>query len=247
MLIYMKLRKKNLMKYLNKKLINTILITCIFWAISLAKAASSNENNLIIKAANEDKIAQYHLANLLLSKNVDEKYNDKIFYWYQQSAEQGYAEAEFALSVIYSERGDSKQSLIWLEKAAKQNHTKSQYKLGIDYLFGFGVEVDNSKALYFLEKSAQQDYIPAQVELGNLYLTTGGLGSDLDNYKKGIYWYEKAAQKNNAFAQLNLGIIQMAQSNYQQALLWLNQACNNDLTDACRLASEIMTKIASKK
>ena len=243
----MKLRKKNLMKYLNKKLINAVLITCIFWAISLAKAASSNENNLIIKAANGDKIAQYHLANLLLSKNVDEKYNDKIFYWYQQSAEQGYAEAEFALSVIYSERGDSQQSLIWLEKAAKQNHTKSQYKLGIDYLFGFGVEVDNSKALYFLEKSAQQDYIPAQVELGNLYLTTGGLGSDLDNYKKGIYWYEKAAQKNNAFAQLNLGIIQMAQSNYQQALLWLNQACNNDLTDACRLASEIMTKIASKK
>ena len=243
----MKLRKKNLMKYLNKKFINAVFITCIFWAISLAKAASSNENNLIIKAANGDKIAQYHLANLLLSKNVDEKYNDKIFYWYQQSAEQGYAEAEFALSVIYSERGDSQQSLIWLEKAAKQNHTKSQYKLGIDYLFGFGVEVDNSKALYFLEKSAQQDYIPAQVELGNLYLTTSGLGSDLDNYKKGLYWYKKAAEKNNAFAQLNLGIIQMAQSNYQQALLWLNQACNNDLTDACRLASEIMTKIASKK
>ena len=235
------------MKYLNKKLINAVFITCIFWAISLAKAASSNENNLIIKAANGDKIAQYHLANLLLSKNVDEKYNDKIFYWYQQSAEQGYAEAEFALSVIYSERGDSQQSLIWLEKAAKQNHTKSQYKLGIDYLFGFGVEVDNSKALYFLEKSAEQDYIPAQVELGNLYLTTSGLGSDLDNYKKGLYWYKKAAEKNNAFAQLNLGIIEMAQSNYQQALLWLNQACKNDLTDACRLASEIMTKIASKK
>ena len=237
------------MKYLNKKLINTILITCIFWAISLAKAASSNENNLIIKAANGDKIAQYHLANLLLSKNVDEKYNDKIFYWYQQSAEQGYAEAEFALSVIYSERGDSQQSLIWLEKAAKQNHTKAQYELGINYRFGFGfgVEADSSKALYFLEKSAQQDYIPAQVELGNLYLTTFDLGSDLDSYKKGVYWYEKAAQKNNAFAQLNLGIIQMAQSNYQQALLWLNQACNNDLTDACRLASEIMTKIASKK
>lgn len=243
----MKLRKKNLMKYLNKKLINAVLFTCIFWAISFAKAASSNENNLIIKAANGDKIAQYHLANLLLSKNVDEKYNDKIFYWYQQSAEQGYAEAEFALSIIYSERGDSQQSLIWLEKAAKQNHTKSQYKLGIDYLFGFGVEVDNSKALYFLEKSAEQDYIPAQVELGNLYLTTSGLGSDLDNYKKGLYWYKKAAEKNNAFAQLNLGIIEMAQSNYQQALLWLNQACNNDLTDACRLASEIMTKIVSKK
>ena len=235
------------MKYLNKKFITAVGLTCILLVINLAKADIDNENNLIIKAENGDKVAQYHLANLLLSKNVDGKYNDKIFYWYQQSAEQGYAEAEFALSVIYSERGDSQQSLIWLEKAAKQNHTKSQYELGIDYLFGFGVEVDNSKALYFLEKSAEQDYIPAQVELGNLYLTTSGLGSDLDNYKKGLYWYKKAAEKNNGFAQLNLGIIEMAQSNYQQALLWLNQACNNDLTDACRLASEIMTKIASKK
>ncbi|MFQ1007763.1 SEL1-like repeat protein [Gilliamella apicola] len=38
---------------------------------------------------------------------------------------------------------------IWLEKAAKQNYTKSQYKLSINYLFGFGVEADRSKALYF--------------------------------------------------------------------------------------------------
>ena len=121
----------------------------------------------------------------------------------------GYVEAEFALSVIYSERGDSEKSFIWLEKAAKQNHAKAQYELGINYRFGFDVKSDSSKALYFLEKSAQQDYIPAQVELGNLYLTTSGLGSDLDNYKKELYWYKKSAQKNNAFAQLNLGIIQM--------------------------------------
>ena len=89
---------------------------------------------------------------MLLSKNVDEKNNNKIFYWYQQSAEQGYAEAEFALSVIYSERGDSEKSFIWLEKAAKQNYAKAQYELGINYRFGFDVKSDSSKALYFLRK-----------------------------------------------------------------------------------------------
>lgn len=241
-MIYMKRRKENLMKYLIKKFITAVGLTCILWAINLAKADIDNENNLIIKAENGDKIAQYDLANLLLSKNVDEKYNDKIFYWYQQSAEQGYAEAEFALSIIYLERHNYPQSLIWLEKAAKQNHAKAQYKLGINYRYGFDVEVDKSKALYFLEKSAQQDYTPAQVELGNLYLTTSDFGSGLDSYKKGVYWYEKAAQRNDAFAQLNLGIIQMAQANYQQALLWLNQACKNNLTDGCQLASKIKTK-----
>ncbi len=164
---------------------NGRVLTCILWAINLVKADIDNENNLIIKAENGDKVAQYYLANLLLSKNVDEKYNDKIFYWYQQSAEQGYAEAEFALSVIYSERSNFPQLLIWLEKTAKQNRAKAQYKLSINYRFGFGVEADSSKALYLLEKSAQQDYIPAQVELGNLYLTTFDLGSHLDSYKKG--------------------------------------------------------------
>jgi uncharacterized protein len=202
--------------------------------------ADTNKNNLIIQAENGDKIAQYSLANLLLSQNIDKKYNDKVFYWYQQSAQQGYAEAQFALAIIYEELGNDEQAIIWLEKAAKQNHVQSQYSLGVNYRFGFWrVKPDSSKSLYWLTKAAQQDYTAAQVELGNLYLTSSGIDTD---YKKGLYWYKKAAEKNNAFAQLNLGIIEMAQSNYKQAFFWLNQACKNNLTDACHLASTIKVK-----
>jgi uncharacterized protein len=202
--------------------------------------ADTNKNNLIIQAENGDKIAQYSLANLLLSKNFDKKYNDKVFYWYQQSAQQGYAEAQFALAIIYEELGNDEQAIIWLEKAAKQNHVQSQYSLGVNYRFGFWrVKPNSSKSLYWLTKAAQQDYTAAQVELGNLYLTSSGIDTD---YKKGLYWYKKAAEKNNAFAQLNLGIIEMAQSNYKQAFFWLNQACKNNLTDACHLASTIKVK-----
>ncbi|OCG17316.1 tetratricopeptide repeat protein [Gilliamella sp. WF3-4] len=202
--------------------------------------ADTNKNNLIIQAENGDKIAQYSLANLLLSQNIDKKYNDKVFYWYQQSAQQGYAEAQFALAIIYEELGNDEQAIIWLEKAAKQNHVQSQYSLGVNYRFGFWrVKPDSSKSLYWLTKAAQQDYTAAQVELGNLYLTSSGIDTD---YKKGLYWYKKAAEKNNAFAQLNLGIIEMAQSNYKQAFFWLNQACKNNLTDACHLASTIKKK-----
>lgn len=202
--------------------------------------ANANKNNLIIQAENGDKIAQYSLANLLLSQNVDKKYDDKIFYWYQQSAQQGYAEAQFALAIIYEELDNNAQAIIWLEKAAKQNHVQSQYSLGINYRFGFwSVKPDSSKSLYWLTKAAQQDYTAAQVELGNLYLTSSEIDTD---YKKGLYWYKKAAEKNNAFAQLNLGLIEMAQSNYKQALFWLNQACKNNLTDGCHLVSTVKLK-----
>ncbi|WP_160426294.1 tetratricopeptide repeat protein [Gilliamella sp. Pas-s27] len=203
-------------------------------------ADTNNESNLIIQAENGDKIAQYSLANLLLSHSIDEKYDDRVFYWYQQSAQQGYAQAQFALAIIYEEQGNSEQAIIWLEKAAKQNHVQSQYSLGVNYRFGFlGVKLDNSKALYWLTKAAKQGYTAAQVELGNLYLTSSEIDTD---YKKGIDWYKKATEANNPFAQLNLGIIEKAQSNYKTALLWFERACKNNLTDGCQLASEMIAK-----
>lgn len=235
----MKQRKWKLMKYLSKKLALIIMLSFILCNSNIL-TANANKNNLIIQAENGDKIAQYSLANLLLSQSVDEKYDDKVFYWYQQSAQQGYAQAQFALAILYEEKDNNEQAIIWLEKAAKQNHVQSQYSLGVNYRFGFlGVKLDNSKALYWLTKAAKQGYTAAQVELGNLYLTSSEIDPD---YKKGIDWYKKAAEANNPFAQLNLGIIEKAQSNYKTALLWFERACKNNLTDGCQLASEMIAK-----
>ncbi|MFQ0974268.1 tetratricopeptide repeat protein [Gilliamella sp. CG35] len=170
------------------------------------------------------------------------KYNDKVFYWYQLSAQQGYAEAQFALAILYEELDNKEQAIIWLEKAAKQNHVQSQYLLGVNYRFGFwGLEHDSTKALYWLTKAANQGYTAAQVELGNLYLTNSEIDT-YEDYEKGINWYKKAAEANNPFAQLNLGIIEKAQSNYKIALLWFERACKNNLTDGCLLASEMIVK-----
>jgi TPR repeat protein len=239
-MIYMKQNRKNLMKYLNKKLALVIMLFFMLCNVN-SVMADSNKDDLIQQAKSGDKVAQYSLANLLLAQSIDkEKYDDEVVYWYKQSAQQGYAEAQFALAIIYEELGNDEQAIIWLEKAAKQNHVQSQYSLGVNYRFGFWrVKPDSSKSLYWLTKAAQQDYTAAQVELGNLYLTSSEIDTD---YKKGLYWYKKAAEKNNAFAQLNLGLIEMAQSNYKQAFFWLNQACKNNLTDACHLASTIKVK-----
>ncbi|OCG23440.1 hypothetical protein A9G11_05625 [Gilliamella sp. wkB108] len=245
--------EKNKRKYCNKK---SYLITILFfllWVVNIdniAKANNSPKDDLILKSENGDKVAQYLLANRLLSQNIGEKNNDKIFYWYQKSAQQGYADAQFALAMIYLERRNYKKTISWLLEAAKQNHVQSQYYLGVCYRFGFLMnKYDSLRALYWLRRAAEQGYIAAQVELGNLYLYDAGFNTENDE-KEGIYWFKTAAKANNdfsAFAQLNLGIITLAQSNYQQALSWFNQACNNKLTDGCHLATMVTQKVSTPK
>jgi len=239
------------MKYRNKKIYIITILFFLLWTVNIdniAMANNSSKDDLVLKAEKGDKVAQYSLANRLLYQNVGKKNNDKIFYWYQKSAQQGYADAQFALAIIYLERNEYEKTISWLLEAAKQNHVQSQYYLGMCYRFGFFVtKYDDSQALYWLNNAAEQGYTAAQVELGNLYLSGIGLDTDIE-VKKGIYWYKKAAKANNnfsAFAQLNLGIITLAQSNFQQALPWFNYACKNKLMDGCHLASDIVTKKSS--
>lgn len=194
------------------------------------------------KAKNNDITSQYFLANMFASGNGAELNDDKAFYWYDKAAKQGYADAQFSLATIYKNSGQMEQSIIWYKKAAKKNHIESQFCLGNFYLYGFGVEQNTKKALYWFQKAAEQNYSIAEIELGNLYAFNGGIEVKQD-YEQAIYWYKKAADKGEAFAQLNLGIIEATQLNYQQSLLWLHKACQNDLTDGCKLYADIIKKM----
>lgn len=247
------------MKYLNKKIqIITILFFMLCTIANIAVANNDNEHNLTIKAEQGDMISQYFLANLLLSQTTNKYANDQAFHWYEKSADQGYADAQFALAVMCMDSDDMdsddvKYCISWFEKAAEQNHLQAQYYLGNYYQSGDVYDI--SQALHWYQKSAEQGYVIAQMALGNLYFhhvrlmepnksyTEAVYRQKMDEkYKKAIYWYKKAAEGNEPFAELNLGIIEMKQSNHQQALYWLNRACKNNFTDACQLASTLVTK-----
>lgn len=61
-------------------------------------------------------------------------------------AEQGKAQAQFNLGLMYREgKGvpqDSKEAATWLSKAAEQGHVEAQENLGLSYATGSGVERD---------------------------------------------------------------------------------------------------------
>jgi TPR repeat protein len=108
-------------------------------------------------------------------------------------------------------------NFILCRKAADQGNAAAQYKLGVMYQNGQGVEKDDSKAFVWFGKAAEQGNAAAKVvlcrraadqgdaaaqfRLGLLYDT--GPGSEQD-HAEAIKWYSKSAEQGDATAQSKL-------------------------------------------
>jgi TPR repeat protein len=81
------------------------------------------------------------------------------FKWYLKAAQQGLADAQYAVSYAYSNgvgvAPDQTEAIKWLQKAAEQNHAESLFNLGNVYANGDGVAKDQLKAIDWYCKAAQ--------------------------------------------------------------------------------------------
>ena len=86
--------------------------------------------------------------------------------WFQDAAEQGNAQAQFNLGVMYHQgNGVSKnfaKALIWYQKAANQGHPVAQTNIGYMCLNGDVVEKNYTEALKWFNKAAEQGNAMAQ-------------------------------------------------------------------------------------
>jgi len=125
------------------------------------------------------------------------------FQVYQPKANQGDADAQFNLALLYYTGlgipQDRRYAIYWYTKAAEQGHIQAQYFLGKLYNFGDGIEVrqDFKLAVYWLTKAAEQGHIQAQYLLGHMYEYDDEPPQD---YKLAFFWYTKAAEQNHYFA-----------------------------------------------
>ena len=78
----------------------------------------------------------------------------------RQAAEQGHAEAQCHLGIMYANgqgvEKDESMAVKWYRKAAEQGHTKAQANLGFMYATGKGVPQSFSEALRWLRKAEAQ-------------------------------------------------------------------------------------------
>jgi TPR repeat protein len=118
------------------------------------------------------------------------------------------------------------QASRFYEEAAEQGHKEAQYKLGLMYHNGTGVERDPGYALQLLTHSANQGQAHAQYELGRIY--DEGQGALIQNIASAIKWYEEAAHQGLAEAQLELGHIYSNRwgtvKNIERSIYWYCKA-----------------------
>ena len=80
----------------------------------------------------------------------------------------------------------------WLKKWAEYGIAYYQYELGCCYLYGEGIDQDDSMASSWIMKAAEQGHIRAQEHLGTLYLSGQGVPNDKI---KANEWLTKAANQ----------------------------------------------------
>lgn len=93
----------------------------------------------------------------------------------KRSAEQGNAEAQYRLGLMYDMGEDIDQdygkAFEWYEKSANQGLASSQSKLGSMYRYGKGVEVNHAKASEWYWKAYEQGNEEAHYQLGTIYIS----------------------------------------------------------------------------
>jgi len=160
-------------------------------------------------AKEKDAIAQYHLGWIYEYGAGVLRDGVKAVEWYTKAAEQGHKIAQFRLAWIY-ERGkkyifeikrDYKKAVEWYKKAAK-HYLRANYKLGVMYENGYGVDQDYKKAAEYYFKAAIFGDVDALYNLSWLYAY--GQGVDWD-FIMAIHYYSKAAENGHTKAMRHLG------------------------------------------
>ena len=161
--------------------------------------------NEYLQALKDSKVhtpsGKYELGlGYLLKEWRDEAKRKKGFNLIVESATAGYAEAQYKLASLYAAGfyqivfEDLNKAFGWYEKAAIQNHSKSQYEVGAMYQYGEGVYQSYTMAITWYKKAAERNQPDAQYELAKIY--DKGLGGKIDQVKA-LKWYLEAAKHND--------------------------------------------------
>ena len=160
------------------------------------------------KAAEQgDADAQYRLGTCYAIGDGVETNEAEALKWYHKAAEQGHEGAKGRLVDWYKLEEDRavkwyrKAEVGWYRKAAEQGCVIAQFRLGMCYATGTGVEQNQEKAEEWFDKIKDPF---DQFMIGNCFLAPLHFDFIRDEVMA-MKWYRKAAEQGYANAQYNLG------------------------------------------
>ena len=126
----------------------------------------------------------------------------RAFKWYSRAAEQGHAEAQFVLGLMYEHGRGVDQSLLkaagWYKRASQAGHAGAMNNLGCMYYEGSGLHRDAEKAAELFLKAAGHGHASAQFNLSIMYLF--GKGGIKRDPAKAFKWCLSAAEQGDVSA-----------------------------------------------
>lgn len=127
---------------------------------------------------------------------------------FKSLAEQGHAEAQSTLGVLYKHgqgvQQNGNEAAKWFRKAAEQGHVSAQYSLAHMYYEGKIIPQNYKEAHKWYHKAAEKGYAEAQTQLSLMYYIGLGMPQDFEEAAK---WSRMAAEQGDAQAQTQLGIM----------------------------------------
>jgi len=97
-------------------------------------------------------------------------------------AEQGVAEAQLGVGVMYSDgqgvAEDPSEAVKWLRRAAEQGLADAQLSLANMYFLGRQIPGDPAEAVKWYRRAAEQGHPQAQFSLASVYSVGDGVGQD---------------------------------------------------------------------
>jgi TPR repeat protein len=142
-------------------------------------------------AKSGDPEAQYSLGRIYEAGRLLPLDKEKSAYWYQKSADRGYAPAEYWVCGKRANQ-DALENDRCMWRAAEKGVPEAQFWLGVafDQHLWFGV-TDEQEALKWFRKAAEQGNPDAEATLGVHYEVGEGIGQD---YGKAADWFRRAAE-----------------------------------------------------
>ncbi len=168
---------------------------------------------------------------------------------YRLAAEQGDADAQFRLGVMYCDGEgvpkDYAEAVKWYRRAAKRGNARAQYSLGRMYRSGRGVPQSDAEAVKWLRMAAEQGDARAQSDLGFMYSKV----RNIQDFAEGRKWLRMAAEQGDVEAQKTLGwmsALGCVGQDCVKAHKWFNLAILEISSDPSKL-SEDSSKLFSVK
>ena len=157
------------------------------------------------------------------------------FYWYRKSAEQGFANSQNNLGVMYENAyhvtKDEFEAFRLYQLAAEQNLGIAQRNVGRCYYYGIGVFESNDEAKKWLKKAIENDDEDSEAHflLGLCYEDEKSLHLAFRHYLKSAEWGNDRGQLVVAMCYLGG---QGVEKDFNEAFKWMLKAANQGIAFA---------------